>query len=118
MTPLVTFTGPTHKPGSGKWPWVPPIDFPSSFLRLLGVPETYGRTASLGAIRIDFFGGTEKRDADYWLIFRKKKLNLTEILVPQSEMGILTFVLVGLHEQMRCRSVTGCSAGSSCGIER
>lgn len=71
-----------------------------------------------GQLGLTSLGEQKKRDADCWLIFRKKKLNLAKILVPQSEMGILTFALVGLHDQMRCRPVTGCSASSSCGIER
>lgn len=78
---------------------------------------SYGKIISLGAIRIDFFGGTEKRDADCWLIFRKKKPNLAEIPVPQSEMGILTFALLGQYDQMRCRPFTGRSAGPSRGME-
>lgn len=64
-----------------------------------------------GTIRIDFFGGTEKRDADCWLIFREKNLNLAEIPVPQSKMGILTFALLGPHDQ---RPFTG----PSCGMEK
>lgn len=120
MTHLVTFT----VPGTEQWALSPSHSFSSSFLRLgfWGQTGLHGRTATLGPIRVDFFGGTEKRGADCPLTFRKKKLNLAEIPVPQFEMGILTFALLGQHDQMRCRPnvlllFTGYPAGPSYGAE-
>lgn len=47
-------------------------------------------------------GGQKNGVQTVGLTFRKKKLNLAEIPVPQFEMGILTFVLLGQLDQMRC----------------
>lgn len=66
--------------------------------------------------------GEQKNSADCPLTFRKKKFNLAEIPVPQFKMGILTFALLGQHDQMRRRSnvlllFTGYPAGHSYGAE-
>lgn len=63
-----------------------------------------------GQLELTLLGEQKNGVQTVSLTFRKKKLNLAEIPVPQFEMGILTFALLGQHDQMRC-------SGPSYGLE-